>query len=318
MTIRDRIASLFPSFRRRDMVLSFGSYTGFDGITCLPFGETIFQNIVEMLTDLLNDVEWVNLSRVGNMAFAEFVRFVNEEGRVALWRVYKRGFAVVGRTESGTLRLLDREEYIEIVDGGATVIRAKDTAVSVYVMKSECYRAEGKSDWQLCRPYIELLDNTFNATNTAVSKLGALVVASPENTSASPTPAVLKKEDKQAMEDEIGKEYGLLNKQKQVMLLPRQMKFETISLTNIDNKLTERVRMAVEVICDRIKVPANQVAVVDANSSKALSNGGEIHEGDLLKYKSFERLLNATIMRMASSLGLRVTYSMYNKTNSKQ
>jgi hypothetical protein len=91
------------------------------------------------------------------------------------------------------------------------------------------------------------------------------------------------------------------------------MKFQTISLTNIDNRLTERVRMAVELIADRVKVPASQIAVIDATAGKSLSNGGEVHEGDRLKYKSFERLLNKTFVNMAETIGLAVTYSIYNK-----
>ena len=115
------------------------------------------------------------------------------------------------------------------------------------------------------------------------------------------------------MEKEIAKEYGLLNKQRQIMLLPRGMKFQTVSLTNIDQKLTERVRMAVELIADRIKVPASQIAVIDATAGKSLSNGGEVHEGDRLKYNTYERLLNKTFVMFAQALGIRVTYTIYNK-----
>jgi hypothetical protein len=122
------------------------------------------------------------------------------------------------------------------------------------------------------------------------------------------------------MEEEISKEYGLLNRQRQVMLLPRSMRFDTINLTSIDTRLNERVRVAVLAICDRVKVPANQVAIIDANSSKSLSNGSELREGDFSKYQSFERLLNRTFVKMASDIGLNVDYTIYNKPerNTKQ
>ena len=115
------------------------------------------------------------------------------------------------------------------------------------------------------------------------------------------------------MEKEISQQYGLLSRQKQIMLLPKGMKFQTVSLTNIDNKLTERVRLNVELIADRLKVPASQIAVIDASAGKSLSNGGEVYEGDRLKYKTYERLLNKTFVTLAESLGLRVTYTIYNK-----
>ena len=65
--------------------------------------------------------------------------------------------------------------------------------------------------------------------------------------------------------------------------------------------------------CDRVKVPANQVAIIDANSSKTLSNGTELREGDYNKYQSFERLLNHTFVRLAEEMGMDLTYTIYNK-----
>ena len=56
---------LFSSFRdrlRRKSSYLHPSYFwgGWDSITCLPFGELVFRNIVEMLTDRNNDVTWLN------------------------------------------------------------------------------------------------------------------------------------------------------------------------------------------------------------------------------------------------------------------
>lgn len=296
-------------------------FLGWDGIGCLPFGELVFHNIVEMLTDLNNDVTFTLISERGRMTFAEFVRFFNDEGEKAMWRVYRFGFAVVGYSVAGkgegefvnSMRLMDVDEWKEAHYNGDTFIRPKDTSIKAYVMKSATFRSTGRSDYDLCRPAIEFLDNALNASNTSVKKLGAFVVASPETAGAAPTPAVLRPEDKKDMEETISKEYGLLSKQRQIMLLPRGMNFQTISLTNIDNRLTERVRMAVELIADRIKVPASQISVIDAAAGKSLSNGGEVHEGDRLKFKSYERMLNKTFVALAQSFGLQVTYSIYNK-----
>ena len=316
------IDAIFPRLRqRRNGSFLRPSYfwTGWEGLTCLPFGELVFQNIVEMLTDLDNDVTFQLLSDRGTMTFSEFVRFFNDEGEAALWRVYRHGYAVIGYKWDETqdyvtaMRLLDPDEWRQDQYDGDTYIRPVDPTWRVYVMKSPTYRVKAISDYELCRPAIEFLDNTLNASNTSVKKLGAFVVASPETAGAAPTPSVLNEKDKKDMEKEIAKEYGLLNKQRQIMLLPRGMKFQTVSLTNIDNKLTERVRMAVELIADRIKVPASQIAVIDATAGKSLSNGGEVHEGDRLKYNTYERLLNKTFVMFAQALGIRVTYTIYNK-----
>lgn len=327
MTIRDRIRGLFVRNKSTFLRPSY-IWNGWEGLSALPFGELVFQNITEMLTDLNNDVTWFNETDGSRMTFAEFVNFFNDEGETTLWRTYRHGFAVIGYRLSDPvdaegkplqrfvtkMRLLEPNEWMERQDMGATYIEPKDPSWRVYVMKSQTYRVKGISDWMLCRPAIEFLDNTMNASNTSVKKLGAFVVASPDNGgSMAPTAAKLNPEDKKEMEETISKEYGLLNRQRQIMLLPRGMRFETINLTGIDTKLTERVKLNVELIADRLKVPASQIAVIDATAGKSLSNGGEVHEGDRLKYKTYERLLNKTFIAFAEELGLRVNYTIYNK-----
>lgn len=321
MPLFSRLTSRFR--RKANFLRPAITMDGWEGLTCLPFGELVFQNVVELLTDLTNDVDWER-NQGPTMTFAEFVRFFKDEGETALWCVYRHGYAVVGYKWNNerdsanryivAIRLLDADEYTRQQYKGDTFVRPIDPEWHAYVMKSPTFRTKGVGDYDLCRPAIEFLDNTLNASNTSVKKLGAFVVASPDNGgSMAPTAVTLKPEDKKEMEETIGKEYGLLNRQRQIMLLPRGMKFQTISLTNIDNRLTERVRMAVELIADRVKVPASQIAVIDATAGKSLSNGGEVHEGDRLKYKSFERLLNKTFVNMAETMGLAVTYSIYNK-----
>ena len=71
--------------------------------------------------------------------------------------------------------------------------------------------------------------------------------------------------------------------------------------------------MCVEVIADALHISCNQLAIIDAQSSKALANGGEIREGDILKYKTFERLLDRTFVKWAEDMSLKVDYTIYNK-----
>ena len=91
------------------------------------------------------------------------------------------------------------------------------------------------------------------------------------------------------------------------------MQFTQINLSALDSKTIEKSKFAIQSICDRLKIPANQVSMIEGSTSNGLSNGGEIREGDLLKYKTFERLLNKTFIRMAKDLDLIVDYTIYNK-----
>lgn len=312
MKIKDALQRLFV--RRWEVVKSY--VFGWGEIGCQPYGDVIFRNIVELLTDLTNDVEWVNVDQRGNLRFAEFKVFFERDGRTALWRTYRKGYAVIGVKDDEAnprFRLLDENEYYTNDTGGFRVFHAKAEGWRCYVMQSDAYHEDGKSDYDLCRPFVKFLDNVLNASNTSTERMGAFVVASPETPTGYNTPVVLNKEQKQQLEKEVEKEYGSLSKQRQIMLLPRGMKFQTVSLEGIDRKLTEKVRLSVLAICDRIKVPANQVAIIDASSSKTLANGTELREGDFNKYQSFERLLNHTFVRLAAEMGMNVTYTIYNK-----
>lgn len=315
MTLLDYVSRLFPRLSKKTSILKADYIQGWEGLTCLPFGELIFRNIVELLTDLANDVEWKHIDSRDNFVFTNFNRFFKDDACCALWRVYRKGYAVIGiDKEWGTMRLLNSNEYTEQnLGNGVVVMKANDPTLFCYVMKSPVYTDEARSDWDLCRPFVKFLDNTLNASNTSCSKLGAFIVASPETPSGAPTVAKLDEKDKKEMEKAISEEYGLLSSQRQVMLLPRGMRFDTISLTGIDTKMVERVKLCVCAIADRIKVPANQIAIIDATSSKTLANGTELREGDFNKYQSFERMLNRTFFKFAEDIGLRVDYTIYNK-----
>lgn len=315
MKLTDRISQLRERFFRR-WETTRAVVFGWGNISSYQYGDTIFRNIVELLTDLTNDVEWVNTRRTGNLRFAEFKVFFERDGQLALWRVYKNGYAVIGVKDGDSPRfrlfednewskkssMNNTERYVSKIDGW-----------KCYVMQSETFREEGKSDYDLCRPFITFLDNVFNASNTSTERLGTFIVASPETPNGYPTPVVLNKEQKKDLETEIEKDYGALRKQRQIMLLPRGMNFQVIGMDGIDRKLTEKIRTCVLAICDRVKVPANQVAIIDANSGKTLANGTELREGDYNKYQSFERLLNHTFVRMTSEMGMDLTYTIYNK-----
>ena len=315
MKITDRISQFRDRFFRRWETVKTIVF-GWGDITCHPFGDTIFRNIVELLTDLTNDVEWVNTRRTGNLRFAEFKVFFERDGQLALWRVYKKGFAVIGVKDgdSPRFRLFDENEYRkERAANNTERYVSKIDGWKCYVMQSETFREEGKSDYDLCRPFVTFLDNVFNASNTSTERLGTFIVASPETPNGYPTPVTLTKEQKKDLETEVETQYGALKKQRQMMILPRGMHFQVIGMDGVDRKLTEKVRTCVLAICDRVKVPANQVAIIDANSSKTLSNGTELREGDYNKYQSFERLLNHTFVRLAEEMGMDLTYTIYNK-----
>jgi hypothetical protein len=303
---------IFNYFKTRHTFLKDNGYTqGWQLEEHRRFGKMIWLNAVELLTDLCNDVMFVYEGKELNK-FAEFKIFFSSQAEIVLHRYFSNGYCVIAYTGMA-FKILNENEYRVISRCGAQKIEATNPKYTVYVMRSPVYCELGLSDRELAKPALELIDNALNASNTCSARLGTLVVATPSTPNAVPTPLVLTEQQKKDLEDELSKEYGGLSNQKQLMILKRGMNFQTISLAGIDARTAEKVRLGVCMVADRLKIPANQIAILDANSNKTLANGSELREGDFNKYQTFERLLNRTFVQMALDCGMKVDYLIYNK-----
>ena len=305
--------------RRSNNIVTDLSLTGFGGFGIgerLNFANAIFYNICDLLTDISAAVEF-KYKRGDLELFAGFKVFFDAWGKYVLNALFKNGYVVIGRRKNDTwFRVLNENEYNLNTNNGILQAQPYDKDIDVYVMRSQTMMLEGKSDRDVLMPFLKYLDNVLNGSNTVSERMGAMVVMSPQQASGVPVPTILTEKDKERIEKEIGgkdSKYGYLRNQKSMLLLPNAMNIQTINLAGLDNRMQEKVRTAILAICDRIKVPANQVAIIDANSSKTLANGSELREGDLTKYRNFRRLLNVTFYKMAVDLGLDVDYVIENE-----
>lgn len=291
-----------------------------DGVAQFPdfyesrkeFADAIFLNITDLLTDIISDVTLV-LKKGDAMLFAEFKIMFENYGQVILNEMFTTGYAVIGYKETTGFFYMDKTQYTLNAKNEITALGKLKNA-EIYVLKSDTYILSGRSDKAMLHGFLSYLDNVLNASNTTTARLGSLIMASPKQLTNSPIASVITNTEKKDAEKEISDEYGSLKKQKQILIWRQAMDFTTINLAGLDAKTIDKARFAVAAICDRFKVPAPQVALIDSTVGGAsLSNGGEIREGDLLKYKSFERLLNKTFIKMAKDIDLILDYEIYNK-----
>lgn len=286
------------------------------GVMRYKFSTLIWYNICDLLTDLIEDVELTDRSGAAPMSangikFATFRAFMYAWGKTVLQQLFDDGFVVIGYDPiSVRFWIMDANEYERENEDKLTIVKPKDGNVQVCVIKSATFVVYQKSDRALCHGFLSFLDDVLNGSATVSKRLGAVVVASPKNLNSAPTATVLTDDQKKKLEEEIRREYGALSNQSNMMLLPREMSWQVINLAGLDLRMQEKTKTAILAIVDRIKVPANQVAIIDAQSSKQLANGGEIREGDKLKYKSFRRLFERTFADMARYYGLSIDYKI--------
>lgn len=290
-----------------------GSLFGALGIEGKQYAKLIWLNICELLTDIIEQVDIIIDATTSDLYKANaFKAFVFTWGKIVWQRLFDDGFVVIG-WNNVRFWILGTNEYRVVTDPNdtnKTIVNPVDNAIDIYVMRSPTYITQSSSDRALCWSWLEYLDKVMNASSTIMTRLGVVVLASPKNSGNAPTAAVLTDDQKKKMESDIEKDYGAMKAQHSVLLLPREMNAQAINLAGMDIKTEERVRRAVLAIADRIKVPANQIALIDANSSKSLSNGNELKEGDKAKYKSARRLFERTFVQMGNDLGIKFTYTI--------
>lgn len=303
-------------FRAGEVINWWGARPWFDnwGFCKHKFADLIWYNICDILTDLIEDVKLQNeASTNANLQkYIAFKVFVYTHGKQVLQRLFDEGYVVVGYNMSTSVFWQMREsEYEKITADDATIVRPKNPEeVRSYVMKSSTYVTYTKSDRDICKGFLDFLDDVLNASATVSKRLGAVVVASPKNLTNAPTATVLTEEQKKKLEEDMRRDYGALSNQSNLMLLPREMSWQVINLAGLELRMQEKVKTAILAIVDRIKIPANQVAIIDAQGSKQLANGSEIREGDKLKYKTFRRLFERTFVDMAREFGIRISYQI--------
>lgn len=317
MKISDFIKKVFPD---RSRILSQTNIVGgFGGAEFMPkpFGDLIWLNICDLICDLAESFQLnIEKSNLEGEAGAEknylgkvFIAFFYNWGRVVWQKLFDNGFVVIGY-DGNHMWIMGQNEYRTESGNYYTKVIPINSEVQCYCMRTPTYVLRQTSDKAVCRAWLDYLDSVMTASDESCKRLGACIIASPKNPSNAPTTTILTEQQKTDLEKQLQEEHGLMRKQRSVIVLPREMSWQVISLANLDLKLTEKVRQAILAICDRIKVPANQVAIIDANSSKSLSNGSELREGDKAKYKSARRLFEATFMQMANEMNLRLTYTI--------
>ena len=301
-------------FFRAGEVVQWNMQPYFDnwGFCRHKFSGVIWYNVCDILTYLIEDVKLQRngTTDLGLQKYIAFKVFVYAHGKQVLQRLFDEGYVVIGYSPVVNMFWQMYKDEVQVSEDDVTIVKPKNEDVRVYVMKSSTFTTYGKSDKEICRGFLSFLDDVLNASATVSKRLGAVVVASPKNLNNAPTATVLTEEQKKKLEEDIRRDYGALSNQSNLMLLPREMSWQVINLAGIELRMQEKVKTAILAIVDRIKVPANQVAIIDAQGSKQLANGSEIREGDKLKYKSFRRLFERTFADMAREFGINMTYSI--------
>lgn len=309
-----KIRNYFLSLKPLNYIPARKSPKSYDiDIGSLDFATIVFENICDLLVDLVSDTTLILKS--GNpTTFKAFSDFFYRDGKRTLVDIFTDGYAVIGYLD-GKFEILDTGDYYKKTDGKRLefVHRNPYWQGEIIVFEGEHHRIYQMSHLEKLKPFLQLLNNVLNASNTITKKMGVSVFATPRTASGMNTASKLLPKEIEQLEKSTEKSYGALDTQKIIHFLSDDLRFEIINLAGQNLGLNEKMRTAVLAIADKIKIPANQVSLIDANTSKAFANGTEMKEGDFQKYQAFERLLQSTFVELAKMLHIEITYEIYNK-----
>ena len=272
-------------------------------ISKYDFSKPIFHGVVDLLADMANDVI---INEKGGLALSAFKDFLNTHGTILLHKYINDGFVVLSY-DGISLKICETSEYYTVNEA----IYLHDKSKQIIALKSDAYELYGISDKAMCKAWLQLIDSSGNASQTAASRLGNLLIFSPKTQNGAIN--FITPEEKDEFEKELQESYGAMRNQKSAMILKQPMETSNVSLANTDFKLLDKVKLATLVIATYFKVPVSQISLLDGSTASGLSNGGELLQGDILKYKTFERLFQRTFQKIANDMGVKFTYSLYGK-----
>jgi hypothetical protein len=310
----EKVKNYFLSLRPLNYIPVRKNEKSYDiNIGDLDFAKVVFENVCDILVDLVSDTT-LELKSGNIKTFQAFNKFFNRDGKRAMIDIFKNGYIVIGYKDKN-FNLLSTDDYYKTTDGKRLEFKHRDPnwKGEIIVFEGEHHRIYDMSHLEKLKPFLEMLNNVLNASNTVTKKLGVSIFATPRTVSGMNTVQKLLPKEIQELEKSTEKNYGSLDTQKIIHFLSDDLRIEVINLAGQNLGLEEKLKVAVLAIADKIKCPANQISLIDANTSKAFANGSEITASDFQKYQSFERLLVSTFVELANMLQIDITYTIYNK-----
>lgn len=193
--------------------------------------------MVGMVNYFLNNKLNVAFSEMFNNGYLLFLKKVDHNGKVI-------GLHYVHKSEATS-------------DGAGFTYEGQP----LEVFYSDTFEVFGMSDAALLRDSLKALDNSINASQTIIKRLGAVIVGTPEQPTSNPQSVIISDDDKKKLEEEVQTDYGVLEEQKQFLFLRRPLKLQRIALGGKDLLITENVEMFIKILCDALNVPYDVMAI---------------------------------------------------------
>lgn len=221
--------------------------------------------------------------------------FLNNELNVAFAELFNNGFLLFlkKKDENGKLTGI---KYIRKAQATQSLNEWTYDGQELEVFYSDTYEIFGMSDAALLKDTLKAIDNSLNASQTIIKRLGAVIVGTPEQPTQNPQMVQIDKDTKDQLEKDTQNDYGMLDEQKQFMFLRRPLKLQRIALGGKDLLITENVEMFTKILCDNMDIPYDVMALSGqstfANQEQAEKSMQDSAEAFISKIWTFFNVMN--------------------------
>lgn len=284
------------------------SYNGVMGIRFQrgKYADAMILGIFKKIFKRLNLVDFtVNTKNVLTLAGVNY--FLNNQLPIAYAELFQNGYILIEYSkESGKFKYWQKSEINQF----GNEFKTKD-GVELIAFYSDTFKVYGKSDAEVLRHTIDGINDALNAQRTVIKRLGAVIVGTPEQPSQNPQAVSINDTDKENLEKDIQKDYGILDDQKQFMFMRRPLKLTRIALGGRDLLITETISTFAKILCDATNIPYDVMAL-SGQSTYANQEQAEKSMQD-----TAEEFLG-TIWVFLNTLQINFTYTVNNNKYGKQ
>lgn len=223
------------------------------------YADALLSAVFKKIFKRLNMIDY-NINHSNPIVIGMTKYFLNNEINIAFAELFQNGF-ILFKKEVDDKGNLQKVKYIRKSQAVQAVNRWTYEGHDLEVFYSDTYEVFGVSDAQLLRDTLKAIDNSLNASQTVIKRLGAVIVGTPEQPTQNPQAVSIDDNEKKKLEDDTQNDYGMLDEQKQFMFLRRPLKLQRIALGGKDLLITENVEMFTKILCDNMDIPYEVMAM---------------------------------------------------------
>lgn len=211
----------------------------------LRFAEADMLGIIMMVTNRMANV--VYHSKIEYVEVNRFFDFLNRDILKIICRLFVDGYVDYDIKDGRIAAECGRDDY-----DTRKVVRFYDTI----------FREEHKTQKEILRPYLDMLDTVNNSDLNLMKNYGAMGVLSPENSSMSD--GVLHDEARKELQDDYRKNYGITFGRWGLLITRKAVKFTPISLPIKELEIPEKRKSAIASILQFMNIPKELHALFES------------------------------------------------------